>query len=113
MLRANSGDSAKIENKVCKILRFANAENKDHVFVNERDFYRSCNLSKLPRSYFIDEVGDILTYTQNVIDHGLWVIAEYGDGLHVFCKVPRKVDFEFKFEPYVSPSDAAVEDDNG
>lgn len=97
MLYANTQDSEKIIDKLADVLKYANNAKTEHIFFNLKDFYRACHLSKLPRVKFLNEIEDTLTATSLVEEFGLWVIAEYGDGFHVLCKVPREIEFEYDF----------------
>lgn len=98
MLYANPTDSSKISQVLENVLKQANANRETFVLVNLRNFYRACHLSKLQRTKFQAELEDMLTCSDLVDNHGLWVIGEYGDGAHALVKVPHSskiTEFEF------------------
>lgn len=92
MLHANAVDEKKISEVLESILTNALSHGQKIVFVNMRDFYSACRLSKLPRARFVEEVGDMLTSQSIAEVFGSWIIGEYGNGFHALCLVPKNED---------------------
>ena len=114
MLNATAQDSRKIEAMIMQILHEADAANQKQVVVNSRAFYRACALEKLQRSRFADEVNDILSDESVGEEFGLWVYAEYGDGLSIFCKTDLiGSQFDFASGKLVSFVHESADEDDG
>jgi hypothetical protein len=64
--------------------------------VHGRNFYRACQLEKLPGSRFADEIADTLTLTDICKKYGTWLYAEYGDGMYAFVK-SQEPAYEYNF----------------
>lgn len=105
MLFTTPQDRAKIEAKVRAIVSYGIEAKVRTVAVRPDDFYNDCNLSKLRKSHFADEVGDVLSTKQfSELGFGAWVYAELGDGYHVFVSVA---------EPDVGSSVGAILESDG
>lgn len=96
MLYANAADAQKVENKIIEILESLTQLNHTQALVHGRDFYRACQLEKLPGSRFVDEVSDTLTLTDICKKYGVWLYAEYGDGMYAFVK-SQEPAYEYSF----------------
>lgn len=91
MMYANAIDSDKLRKAVLAMVLSHVAEEEDdgapavkQLYVNHRDFYRSCRLSQLRRDRFAEEVNDVLSATEVSRKIGNWVYTEVGDNYYAF-----------------------------